>query len=173
MLFKPKVYRDIMRKASLVEKCLHEVEGDGDDVQKKRHAIKVPQREQDSYNPEGSDSKYLRLHMERDLINQKQNNLTVAEYEAQFHRLATFVPSLLADEVICAFRFEEGLKRQIILAVAPFELKTFSAVVSKAEMVESSQGGRWTGTDLNMLDREFLHPFFASSIRTWDARAIK
>lgn len=121
----------------------------------------------------GSDSKYLRLHMERDLINQKQNNLTVAEYEAQFHRLATFVPSLLADEVICAFRFEEGLKRQIILAVAPFELKTFSAVVSKAEMVESSQGGRWTGTDLNMLDREFLHPFFASSIRTWDARAIK
>lgn len=53
MLFKLKVYRDIMRKASLVEKCLHEVEGDGDDVQKERHAIEVPQREQDSYNPEG------------------------------------------------------------------------------------------------------------------------
>ncbi|XP_048128929.1 uncharacterized protein LOC125312914 [Rhodamnia argentea] len=81
MPFELKTYRDIAIKASFVEKCLLKVDRDGYDVQKKRHAIEVPQREQDSYSPEGRDSKYLRLQMERDSINLKQNNSTVAEYD--------------------------------------------------------------------------------------------
>ncbi|KAI6701316.1 hypothetical protein NL676_015640 [Syzygium grande] len=59
--FELKAYRDIARKASLVKKCLLEVERDRNDLQKKRHAIEVPQQEQDSYNPKGRDSKCLRL----------------------------------------------------------------------------------------------------------------
>lgn len=126
ILFELKACRDIARKASSVEKCLLEVERDRNDVQKKRHAIEVPQQEQDSYNPKGRDSKCLRLQMESDLINLKQNNLTVAEYEAEFDRLATFAPSLVADEAIRALIFEEGLKPRIKLVVVPFELKTFT-----------------------------------------------
>ena len=62
--------------------------------------------------------------------------MTVAQYEAEFSRLAKFAPTMVVDEETRARRFEDGLRFRIKQGVVPFELTTFRAVVSKALLVE-------------------------------------
>ena len=62
--------------------------------------------------------------------------MTVAQYEAEFSKIANFAPTMVVDEVTKARRFEDGLRFRIKQGVVPFELTTFRAVVSKALLVE-------------------------------------
>ena len=65
-----------------------------------------------------------------------QGNMTVAQYEAEFSRLAKFAPTMVVDEEAKARRFKDGLRFRIKQGVVPFELTTFRTVVSKALLVE-------------------------------------
>ena len=62
--------------------------------------------------------------------------MTLAQYEAEFSRLAKFASTMVVDEETKARRFEDGLMFRIKQGVVPFELTTFRAVVSKALLVE-------------------------------------
>ena len=62
--------------------------------------------------------------------------MIVAQYEAEFSRLAKFAQTMVVDEEAKARRFENGLRFRIKQGVMPFELTTFRAVVSKALLVE-------------------------------------
>ncbi|XP_074350874.1 uncharacterized protein LOC141690121 [Apium graveolens] len=87
---------------------------------------------QDKYFP-----KTIRVKLERDFIRLEQGEKqTVSEYEAEFARLAKYAPSLVADEVSRARRFEEGLRSEIRRHVSAFELSSYKMVLNKALEVE-------------------------------------
>ena len=62
--------------------------------------------------------------------------MTVAQYEAEFSRLAKFTPTMVVDEESQAWRFEDELRSGIKQGVGSFDLTTFKAVMSKALLVE-------------------------------------
>ncbi|XP_074337748.1 uncharacterized protein LOC141674949 [Apium graveolens] len=79
----------------------------------------------------------VRAKLERDFIRLEQGEKqTVSEYEAEFARLAKYVPTLVADEISRARRFEEGLRNEIKRHVAAFELNSYKMVLNKALVVE-------------------------------------
>ncbi|XP_074324379.1 uncharacterized protein LOC141661294 [Apium graveolens] len=79
----------------------------------------------------------VRAKLERDFIRLEQGEKqTVSEYEAEFARLAKYVPTLVADEISRAHRFEEGLRNEIKRHVAAFELNSYKMVLNKALVVE-------------------------------------
>jgi hypothetical protein len=80
--------------------------------------------------------KSVRRQKEQEFIKLKQGNTTVAEYEAEFSKLAKFAPKLVSDQESRARRFEKGLNPQIYQIVSAFELETYAEVLSKALVVE-------------------------------------
>ncbi|XP_075663221.1 uncharacterized protein LOC142632761 [Castanea sativa] len=74
--------------------------------------------------------KSIRFQKEKEFIRLTQGNMTVAQYEAEFSRLAKFAPTMVVDEETKARRFKDGLRFRIKQGVVPFELTTFRAVVS-------------------------------------------
>ena len=78
-----------------------------------------------------------------------QGNMTVAQYKAEFSRLAKFAPTMVVDEEAKAQRFEDGLRFRIKQGVVPFELTTFRAVVSKALLVEMGHNKAQANRDNN------------------------
>lgn len=83
--------------------------------------------------------KSVRQEKEKEFIQLKQHNKTVADYEAEFARLAKFAPAMVTTEESRVRRFEEGLMPRIKEQVIPFELTKYGDVVSKALLVESTQ----------------------------------
>ena len=83
--------------------------------------------------------KSVHQEKEREFTHLEQRNKTVAEYEAEFARLAKFAPSLVATEEGRVRRFEEGLRPRIKEQVIPFELTKYGDVVSKELLVERTQ----------------------------------
>ncbi|XP_074323743.1 uncharacterized protein LOC141660655 [Apium graveolens] len=91
-----------------------------------------------SYQLQGSAYDWtVRAKLEHDFIRLEQGEKqTVSEYEAEFARLAKYVPTLVADEISRARRFEEGLRIEIKRHVAAFELNSYNMVLNKALVVE-------------------------------------
>ena len=81
--------------------------------------------------------KYMEGQMELKFLELKQNNLSVAEYEAKFTELSRFVPEFVNTEEKRARRFQQGLKQWIQNRIAVFELTDYAAVVQKASIVEA------------------------------------
>ncbi|KAI3441384.1 hypothetical protein J3R85_002670 [Psidium guajava] len=54
----------------------------------------------------------IRLQMAEDLISLKQMNLTKVQYEAQFSKLARFVPTWVDSDEVVAWIFEGGLRHR-------------------------------------------------------------
>ncbi|MQM10367.1 hypothetical protein Taro_043261, partial [Colocasia esculenta] len=65
-------------------------------------------------------------------------NLTMAEYEAQFSRLAHYVAHLVNTERMKAKRFLNGLKPQYITQLAPLDIQTYGEMVKKAQLLEDA-----------------------------------
>ncbi|XP_074352186.1 uncharacterized protein LOC141691359 [Apium graveolens] len=87
---------------------------------------------QDKYFP-----RTIRVKLERDFTRLEQGEKqTFSEYEAEFAHLAMYAPSLVADEVSRARRFEEGLRSEIKRHVSAFELSSYKMVLNKALVVE-------------------------------------
>ncbi|XP_074360614.1 uncharacterized protein LOC141700827 [Apium graveolens] len=79
----------------------------------------------------------VRAKLECDFIRLEQGEKqTVSEYEAEFARLAKYMPTLVAGEISRARRFEEGLRNEIKRHVAAFELNSYKMVLNKALIVE-------------------------------------
>ena len=79
--------------------------------------------------------------------------MIVAQYEAEFSRLAKFAPKMVVDEEAKARRFEDGLRFRIKQGVVPFKLTTFRAVVSKALLVEMGLNEAQADRDKNQKKR--------------------
>ena len=81
--------------------------------------------------------KYMEGQMELKFLELKQNNLSVAEYEAKFTELSRFVPEFVNTEEKRARRFQQGLKQWIHNRIVVFELTDYAMVVQKASIVEA------------------------------------
>ena len=75
--------------------------------------------------------------MELKFLEFKQNNLSVAEYEARFTELSRLVPEYINTEEKRARRFHQGLKQWIQNRIDVFELTDYAMVVQKASIVEA------------------------------------
>ncbi|MQM18628.1 hypothetical protein Taro_051623, partial [Colocasia esculenta] len=68
----------------------------------------------------------------------KQRNLTVAEYEAQFSRLARYANHLVSTERMKEKRFLNGLRPAYITQLAPLDIQTYLEMVKKAQLLEDA-----------------------------------
>ena len=91
--------------------------------------------------------RFMENQMELKFLELKQNNLSVAEYEAKFTELSRFVPEFVNTEEKKARRFQQGLKQWIQNRVAIFEISDYATLVQKASIVEA-------GSDQMQKDRE-------------------
>ncbi|MQL67816.1 hypothetical protein Taro_000118 [Colocasia esculenta] len=68
----------------------------------------------------------------------KQRHLTIAEYEAQFSRLACYANHLVNTEKMKARKFLNGLKPSYITQLAPLDIQTYAEMVKKAQLLEDA-----------------------------------
>ncbi|MQM19866.1 hypothetical protein Taro_052879 [Colocasia esculenta] len=68
----------------------------------------------------------------------KQKSLTVAEYKAQFSRLARYAEHLVNTERMKAKHFLNSLKPQYIIQLAPLDIQTYAEMVKKAQLLEDT-----------------------------------
>ncbi|XP_028051981.1 uncharacterized protein LOC114256509 [Camellia sinensis] len=74
----------------------------------------------------------VRRQKQVDFLNLKQNDISVAQYEAKFAELLRYAPHQVAIGEDRVMLFENGLQSEIYAKVAILEMKTYSALVSKA-----------------------------------------
>ena len=80
--------------------------------------------------------------MEKQFLNMKQGNLTVAEYEKEFSRLSKYVPELVLTKTFRCRQFEDGLKESIkryLIAVTSLQVVNFYQLVQVAMKIEKSE----------------------------------
>ncbi|MQM07797.1 hypothetical protein Taro_040643 [Colocasia esculenta] len=68
----------------------------------------------------------------------KQKGMSVAEYEAQFARLAVYTPHLVGTERLKANRFMDGLRPMFIERLGPHNIQTYTEMVQRAQLVEDT-----------------------------------
>ncbi|WOH07597.1 hypothetical protein DCAR_0727029 [Daucus carota subsp. sativus] len=90
------------------------------------------QREfKDKYMPE-----IYRDEKQREFLNLKQGNMTVAEYEVKFTQLSRYASSMVATERDKCRRFEEGLKYEIRSKITIGELRSYTDLRAAAIRAE-------------------------------------
>ncbi|MQM17621.1 hypothetical protein Taro_050593 [Colocasia esculenta] len=62
----------------------------------------------------------------------------MAEYEAQFSRLACYAEHLVNTERMKSKRFLNGLRLQYITQLAPLDIQTYAEMVKKAQLLEDA-----------------------------------
>ncbi|MQM04514.1 hypothetical protein Taro_037319 [Colocasia esculenta] len=62
----------------------------------------------------------------------------MAEYEAQFSRLARYAAHLVNTEKMKAMHFLNGLKPQYITQLAPLDIQTYAKMVNKAQLLDDA-----------------------------------
>ncbi|XP_074323888.1 uncharacterized protein LOC141660803 [Apium graveolens] len=88
----------------------------------------------DKYFPE-----YLQSQLEVKFLELKQDENSVAEYEASFTKLARLVHVYVSTKSQKTKRFQQGLKPKICGGVVALQLKTYPFVVQDALVIESDQ----------------------------------
>ncbi|MQL97731.1 hypothetical protein Taro_030426 [Colocasia esculenta] len=68
----------------------------------------------------------------------KQKGMSVAEYEAQFARLAVYAPHLVGTERLKSNRFMDGLRPMFIERLGPHNNQTNTKMVQRAQLVEDT-----------------------------------
>ncbi|XP_074323502.1 uncharacterized protein LOC141660418 [Apium graveolens] len=79
----------------------------------------------------------LKGEMQRKILELKQENMSVAEYEAKFTELSKFVPQPVGTEEQKAERFQQGLKQWIQNKLAILEITDYATLVQKATIAET------------------------------------
>ncbi|XP_074337134.1 uncharacterized protein LOC141674307 [Apium graveolens] len=82
---------------------------------------------------------YMQDQLEMRFMDLKQVNMTVVEYEVKFSELASFMPEYVNTEAKKAKIFQQGLKPWIHSQVALLEVRTYTALVQKAMIVEGER----------------------------------
>ncbi|XP_074376945.1 uncharacterized protein LOC141718456 [Apium graveolens] len=87
--------------------------------------------------------KYLPIYMQDQLemrfLNLRQEDMTVAEYEVNFSKLARFAPEYVNTEEKKAKRFQQELKPGIRSQVPLLEIRNYAILVHKAIIVEGEK----------------------------------
>ncbi|MQM18658.1 hypothetical protein Taro_051654 [Colocasia esculenta] len=88
----------------------------------------------------------------------KKKGMFVAEYEAQFARLAVYAPHLVGTERLKANRFMDGLRPMFIERLRPHNIQTYTEMVQRAQLVEDTMAKEF----LVAGEQEIVHtkPFF-------------
>ncbi|XP_074322993.1 uncharacterized protein LOC141659949 [Apium graveolens] len=81
----------------------------------------------------------LQNQLEVEFLELKQDEKSVAEYEAKFTELARLVPVYVNTEAQKVKRFQQGLKPEIRSGVVALQLKIYPSVVQAALVIESDQ----------------------------------
>ena len=74
----------------------------------------------------------MRRQKRSEFMHLQQGAMTIAEYASQFTLLSGYAQHVVASEQMRAEQFQEGLRLSIRAQVAPFMLRTYSEVVSRA-----------------------------------------
>ncbi|XP_057808412.1 uncharacterized protein LOC131022884 [Salvia miltiorrhiza] len=107
--------------------------------------------------------KAFRKQKEIELMNLKQGNLTVLEYERKFTQLARFTPHLVDTDEKKAWRFENGLRPEIGGHLAALNITSYSEILERAQAVASRL----------KLDNSIARPQHTGGKRQWDDRDKK
>ena len=78
----------------------------------------------------------FRRAKEREFLNLKQGDLSVAEYEVKFTKLSRFAPTLVSDETSKCSRFLDGLNLNMRSRVSVLEIPLFADLYNKAIITE-------------------------------------
>ena len=80
----------------------------------------------------------MRHVKELDVMSLRQGNVNVAEYTAKFKELCKFLMIYQGnpDERWKCFKFEGGLREEILVSVGPMEIRDYAALVKKCRLVE-------------------------------------
>ena len=69
-------------------------------------------------------------------LNLVQGSKSVAEYESEFLRLSRYASGIVATEYERSVRFEDGLRDELRVLIAPQRERNFAALVEKAKIAE-------------------------------------
>ena len=72
----------------------------------------------------------------KEFLNLVQGGKTVAEYEAKFLRLSRYAVGIVATEYERSVRFEDGLRDDLKVVIAPQRERDFAVLVEKAKIAE-------------------------------------
>ncbi|XP_074355817.1 uncharacterized protein LOC141695473 [Apium graveolens] len=81
--------------------------------------------------------KFMEIQIQRKFLELKQENMSVAEYEAKFTELSRFMPQMVSTEEQKAERFQQGLKQWIQNKLAILEITDYATLVQKATIAEA------------------------------------
>lgn len=79
---------------------------------------------------------HVQSQMELDFLKLKQDDKSVAEYEARFVEMARFVNAYVDTDLKKAKRFQQGLRSDIRVGMAALRLRTYAEVVQTAMVIE-------------------------------------
>nr|XP_025652087.1 uncharacterized protein LOC112748095 [Arachis hypogaea] len=80
----------------------------------------------------------VRESKEMEFLQLKQDRMSIAEYTERFERLCKFSAMYKAnpDEKWKCMKYQGGLRAEILPAIAPLEIREFSSLVSKCQVIE-------------------------------------
>ncbi|KAA3474134.1 DNA/RNA polymerases superfamily protein [Gossypium australe] len=84
-----------------------------------------------------------------------QGSKSVSEYEAEFLRLSRYAQGIVASEHDRCVRFEDGLRDELRLLIAPQQEREFAVLVEKAKVAEGVKESARQSYDRNKLKRGF------------------
>ncbi|PKU71338.1 hypothetical protein MA16_Dca017739 [Dendrobium catenatum] len=78
-----------------------------------------------------------RLALQDKFFNLTQGSKTIMQYEAEFTSLSRYAPHYVSTQEDKCHRFLRGLRDQLRLALAPFDINEFSVLVERARRIEN------------------------------------
>ncbi|KAA3460485.1 DNA/RNA polymerases superfamily protein [Gossypium australe] len=84
-----------------------------------------------------------------------QGSKSVAEYEAEFLKLSRYARGIVATEHERCVRFEDGLRDELRLLIAPQQEREFAVLVEKAKVAEGIKESVRQSMDRSRLKRSF------------------
>lgn len=86
------------------------------------------------------EGKYVRASYvearQREFMSLVQGDKSVAEYEVEFLRFSRYARALVASDYDMCIQFEEGLRYDLRVLIAPQRERVFAALVDKTKIVE-------------------------------------
>ncbi|XP_057980171.1 uncharacterized protein LOC131165985 [Malania oleifera] len=74
----------------------------------------------------------------KEFISLEQGQLTIQQYAASFQELSRFAPFMVPDEVMKAWKFQRGPRKEIHRQTTIWQMQDFVTLVDKATIVEES-----------------------------------
>ncbi|RYQ99821.1 hypothetical protein Ahy_B07g087834 isoform C [Arachis hypogaea] len=80
----------------------------------------------------------VRESKEMEFLQLRQDRMSIAEYTEKFERLCKFSAMYKAnpDEKWKCMKYQGGLRAEVLTAIAPLEIREFSSLVSKCQVIE-------------------------------------